>query len=209
MTTATTPYTPAPHSLAAKMLSFFERAPDEHLTLEDIVEKFDVTRGNIHTMLTPAVTAGLMQRSVNDDADYIYHLPRPALRVMRDSYSPPAPSSLPNVTPPAKLPRARKASAVITDPDSLQITDDPLPAGRASPGFKYQAVLSKLQRGQCIKCQPAEIGRVCSAMRKHLTIKGENFAVRTIKNYGDGMGRVWWLPGNGQAGSAGQKTAGA
>lgn len=65
-------YTPRAGSLPGKMTGFFAANPDEELMLDDIVEKFDVTRNNIHTLLKPAVDAGLLARAKNDDGEHIY-----------------------------------------------------------------------------------------------------------------------------------------
>jgi len=59
-------------SLAARVIGFFQHNPDEELDLEAITEKFDATRGNIHTLLAPATQAGALQRTRNQDGDYIY-----------------------------------------------------------------------------------------------------------------------------------------
>ena len=88
-----------------------------------------------------------------------------------------------------------KQPAKPTDPDTLVICNDPLPTGRASPGFKYAGLFSGMQVGQCVKCRPNEIGRVAGALKKWLSMKPQGGAVRSIKDYGDGMGRVWWIAG--------------
>lgn len=80
-----------------------------------------------------------------------------------------------------------------TDPSTLTICNDPLPVHRASCGNKYTPILQALKLGQCIKCKPEEIGRVQGAMRKYVELHKINATVRTIKDYGDGMGRVWML----------------
>lgn len=67
-----TPYVPRADSVAARCIAFFQANPDEELTLEDITDKFDATRGNIHTLLAPAREAGLLGRYQNNDGDYIY-----------------------------------------------------------------------------------------------------------------------------------------
>ena len=80
-----------------------------------------------------------------------------------------------------------------TDPSTLTICNDPIPSHRASPGNKYEAVLKTMKIGQCIKCLPEEVGRIQGAMRKYIELHKINATVRTIKNYGDGFGRVWML----------------
>jgi hypothetical protein len=80
-----------------------------------------------------------------------------------------------------------------TDPDKLEICSDPLPAGRANPGNKYEALYSQLTLGQCIKCQPGEVGRVANSLRKWVKGQRQGGTVRSIRDYGDGKGRVWWI----------------
>lgn len=89
-----------------------------------------------------------------------------------------------------------------TDPAALEICDDPLPTGRASSGHKYGTVFATLKLGQAIKCAPADVGRIAGALRKFVDLKGMRASIRTIKDYGDGKGRVWLLkddkPGRGK-----------
>ena len=66
------PYTPNTGSLAAQVVGFFTNNVDEHLTLADITDKFDCTRGNIHTLLRSALESGLLLRDRDEDGDYIY-----------------------------------------------------------------------------------------------------------------------------------------
>lgn len=80
-----------------------------------------------------------------------------------------------------------------TDPDTLEICDDPLPSHRASVGNKYEATIKAMKIGQAIKCLPSEIGRVSGAVRKFITVNKVKAKVKTIKDYGDGKGRVWML----------------
>ena len=78
------------------------------------------------------------------------------------------------------------------DPSKLEITSDPLPAGRARAN-KYADLMAKLKPGQCIKCAPNHVGQVSNALRKHIIEKELPCQVRSTKNYGDGMGRVWLM----------------
>lgn len=88
-----------------------------------------------------------------------------------------------------------KQAAKLTDPSTLKICSDPLPQGRSSPGFKYAALFLSMKVGQCVKCQPDEVGRIAGALKKWIELQGGRGMVRTIKDYGDGLGRVWWLEG--------------
>ena len=67
-----TAYTPRTDGVAARCITFFRANPDEELSLEDITDKFDATRGNIHTLLAPAREAGLLDRYQNADGEYLY-----------------------------------------------------------------------------------------------------------------------------------------
>ncbi len=65
-------YTPRADSLASQCIAFFRYNPDEELMLDDIQNKFTCTRGNIHTLLKPAVEAGWLFRGQNSDGEWIY-----------------------------------------------------------------------------------------------------------------------------------------
>jgi hypothetical protein len=87
-----------------------------------------------------------------------------------------------------------KKPTKFTDPNALVICSDPLPEGRASSGCKYQSLFEKMTMGQCVKCSTNEVGRVSGALKKWASMQVQGGSVRSMKNYGDGMGRVWWLP---------------
>lgn len=72
MSRAKPAYVPRPDSLPARLIAFFGRNPDESLSLEDITEKFDVSRGHIHTMLALAKDAGMLELSKDEDGAYVY-----------------------------------------------------------------------------------------------------------------------------------------
>lgn len=80
-----------------------------------------------------------------------------------------------------------------TDPSTIEICDDPIPGSRASCGNKYEAIFSNLKIGQALKCQPIEVNRMSNGLRKWIQDKGIQGAVRSMKDYGDGKGRVWLL----------------
>ena len=68
----TTPYMPRLGSLPARCINFFRTNPDEELSLDDISDKFGASRANIHTLLSLARDAGLLDRYRNPDGEYIY-----------------------------------------------------------------------------------------------------------------------------------------
>jgi len=80
------------------------------------------------------------------------------------------------------------------DPAGLVICDDPLPAARALPDLKYQAVFDKMVPGKCIKCAPKDVGKVAGGLRNHFARMGITDKIKTTACYeADGMGRVWWV----------------
>lgn len=81
------------------------------------------------------------------------------------------------------------------DLSKCEITSDPLPVSRTLPEGKYKSIFDNLKPGQCLKIPAAEIGRVSNALRKHIEthLDKSKFAVRSVKNYGDGMARVWLI----------------
>lgn len=81
------------------------------------------------------------------------------------------------------------------DLSKCEITSDPLPVSRTLPDGKYKAVFESLKPGQCVKVPPDQVSRIANAMRKHIGQFSDKtrFVVRSIKNYGDGMGRVWLI----------------
>lgn len=89
-----------------------------------------------------------------------------------------------------------KQASVYAIPSSMQITDDPLPASRASPVHKYHSVFDQMKYGQSVRCTTADVGKVAGGLRKYLEVKSKRGLVRTMTNYtGDaGHGRVWLLP---------------
>lgn len=172
-------YEPQTDSLPAHVVGFFRLHPEEHLTLDDIADKFASGRSNIHTLLARALDAELLVREKSADGDYIYRAGK-GLR----------PVSTPAVVPQRKAATKRPE----LDPALLEVCDDPLPTSRASLGAKYVPLFSSMKPGQAIKCKPEEVYRVGHAMRKWITQNRLTFVMRAQARYhSDGLGRVWLL----------------
>lgn len=80
------------------------------------------------------------------------------------------------------------------DHTGFVICDDPLPTGRPLGMGKYDDLFQQLGRGQAIKCPPEAVASVQHALRKW--VKAQNVTqvlIKTCKDYGDGLGRVWLL----------------
>ena len=68
----TATYTPQRGSIPARIVAFFQANPEELLGIDEIVEKFDASRCNVHTILRLATEAGLLVRDRDADDDYVY-----------------------------------------------------------------------------------------------------------------------------------------
>lgn len=61
--------------LASRLLQFLRDHPQECPTADDIAARFEANRKNVHTLLAPAVRAGLLARDFDDStAEYVYRL---------------------------------------------------------------------------------------------------------------------------------------
>lgn len=80
------------------------------------------------------------------------------------------------------------------DPEKLTISNDPMPAHRASPN-KYGEIFSRLKPGQCIVCEPPHAAKLATALKKHVAQSGQNHMVRSTSRFDDGRGRVWLIAG--------------
>lgn len=93
-----------------------------------------------------------------------------------------------------------KQPAKLIDPDTLQICDDPLPGCRAKKGRKYADLFKGLQHGKAVKCKPQQVGQISGALRKWIEDGHTTGLVRSMRDYGDGMGRVWLIADEAGAG---------
>lgn len=94
----------------------------------------------------------------------------------------------PEPTPKTKAKPKRQEPA----PDMLEIANDP-PKKRPAPVSKYEQVFSKLQPGQCIKCETRHTHAVTNALRSWQKRRGLKWQTKMTLDYGDGFGRVWRL----------------
>lgn len=81
------------------------------------------------------------------------------------------------------------------DPTNMKITSDALPIRRTMPENKYEPLFKKMEYGQCIVCEPEDVGKVCGAMRKYLSTLPAGGSVKSVLRYpSDKKGRVWMMP---------------
>jgi len=106
--------------------------------------------------------------------------------------------TLPPALPVEKPARKERKAAQWVDLSALEVCDSPLSVARARPVSKYEDVLRRMKPGQCIKCQPAEVGPVASSLRSFFSRNGIVAKIRTTLRYQtDGLGRVWWVQAGG------------
>lgn len=118
-------------SLAAHLLGYFANNPRiQQVTLEDISQRFDFTRANIHSALALALEKGDLTRGRDDDGEYWYGPPdaatakKPASKV--DTAAETARLLQRAV---AKVERKARAKEPILEVETLQIDRNvPLPA---------------------------------------------------------------------------------
>lgn len=78
--------------------------------------------------------------------------------------------------------------------DAYLIVND-APKATQVRAHKYDANFAAMQPGQAIKCCPKEVDQVASAMKRYIGRTGVKAHVKTAKDYGDGMARVWLMGG--------------
>ena len=177
-------YYPRPGSLAAQVVYFFRTNAGEELTLEDIVTKFDTSRGNIHTQLRPAVEVGLLARDRNADGEYIYTA---GARIDVISAT--------GDTPAEPAPKARKPARFTSprhqvDFDTLVVEKGvPLPRQRAKPPAKWTPLFDKLaEPGDSIAIPPEiMIALRAETVKRTKAGSGHYRVLRTD----DGGARIW------------------
>ena len=185
------PYIPRAGSLPSMCLHFFRNNPDELLTLDDITDKFDVVRGNIHTMLKPCLDADLLVRGRSEDGDYFYSAgPEIGAPAAVPAEEPPAPPVA--ATPGAKRGQRKGFPSLRhhIDLDTLQVEEGiPCLKGNIPLQSKWEPLFAKLAKpGQSI-CIPGHVkGALAAAV---FTRNKENRGVFKVYRTGPDTARVW------------------
>lgn len=79
-----------------------------------------------------------------------------------------------------------------TDVSSITICSDPVISRRIIKS-KFNDLFDRLKCGQCLKVKPIDAPKVANAMRDWIKAGNRGGKVSHVSDYGDGMGRVWWL----------------
>lgn len=79
-------------------------------------------------------------------------------------------------------------------PPALSICSDPIVPRRARVEGKYDHMFKAMKPGQAIKCDTADVDKIQQAMRTYIVaLNVPGVVVKGMRDYGDGMGRVWML----------------
>lgn len=181
-------YTPRADSLASQCIAFFRYNPDEELMLDDIQNKFTCTRGNIHTLLRPAVEAGWLLRGQNSDGEWIY-AKGDNLQADTDTLDT---RSLPEIV--ARTAPAAKgftAQRHVIDIDALQV-EEGIPFLPDGAGGKWDPLFAKLTKpGQSVAVPGHVKNAIAAAIAKRRKDKvGGTFKVGITS---PGQARLWRL----------------
>ena len=165
----TATYTPQRGSIPARVVAFFQANPEELLGIDEIVEKFDASRCNVHTILRLATEAGLLVRDRDADDDYVYR-PGPLIGASASSgididaahrhSQPPFPATTERLQ--------GRAARVVVDMAAVQISDSvPIPTGTGRQGPRqYNELLDRMTPGDSAGLP----GQYFSTLAKHLTL---------------------------------------
>lgn len=160
-------------SIASRVIAFFQRNPEEELGMEEITDKFDAVRGNIHTLLSKAVDQKFLMRERNKDGEWIYAA-GPAIHAKPDGVDMDAVHTT-NADKPTKAGKPRKRAANgfnsprhAIDFDALQVDEGvPMPPAIHAGQNKWQPLFDKLKKpGQSIALPGHVRGAVAAAALK-------------------------------------------
>lgn len=179
-------FNPQPGSLVFKVIQFLTTNPDEVLDAEAISAKFDSPMAHVHTMLGPAVKAGVLVRKENlESGELEYLLGKPTADVEA------APGRHPVI-------RHGKASALPTTPRAKPLdlgaivfqSDVPAPTSNNSAARQWPSVFERMSSGDSFAVPVAYRAGLAKAMTDfHKAKKGQ----LTMRKTGEAEVRVWRL----------------
>lgn len=171
-----TTYTPREGSVAWKVIQFLQANRDEQLDADLISAKCDCARANVHTLLGPAVQAGLLVRSEDvPSGELVYSAGKGA------ELPPQKPT--PTVSAPA---RRSPAAPFRIDVGMVQIDKGVPVPGRKTP-MDWTPLLGRLEVGDSFLVPAAAKSSIGTAVKAHKDSTGMALTTRTV----DGGIRVW------------------
>ncbi len=178
------PYTPRIGGITHRVIEFFQANPEEELTIDDIAQKFDATRNNVHSLLVQAIDNELISRTRNEDGDYVYHLQG---HLPGKTAKPAAAAPKPVAEKRAKVVAARKS----LDISKLKVEEGiPFQEAHIKGESKWAPLFAKLTKpGQSIAVPADMRGAVGAAANKVNGLKTQGrFRVALVD---ENTARVW------------------
>lgn len=166
----TTQHNFRPDSLVSRVIAFFQGNPEEELGLDDITDKFDATRGNIHTLLSKGIELEFLKRSRNADGEWIYSAGKALAKL-------PARSGVDmdaiHASQPKRAPKGYASPRKALDIDSLVVEEDiPLAESTHKGHNKWAPLFDKLTKaGQSIQVPGDLRGAIGAAATKLNRVK--------------------------------------
>lgn len=170
------PYNPQADSLPSQVIGYFTNNPEEELLLEDISDKFDCSRGNIHTQLARAVESGMLVRDQNKDGEYIYKA---------GGNTPKAkPVGRSGVDIDAVCRSRKRVDVLLPDPANVLIENDIPLLTRCGPGSRidWMPLFKRCKVGQSFKLPLAAKATVTKTMTECHKAQLGKFTIRTFKD---------------------------
>lgn len=187
-------YRPQSGSIAWRVIEYFTTNPEEILSSGDVAEKFEVPTKQVHSLLGPAVEAGVLLRRTDEDDELVYRIGTglPQIRPNRLAHPTLKGAGIASViaAPPKRGPRCGAGMLVAIDIESIQPEDNvPVPtSARARLGSMVRAKLQTLKPGQSIRL-PASLDKTVGPVLTELRKQGAGMFTKRVLD--DEHLRVW------------------
>ena len=181
-------YQPQEGSIAWKVIEFLTTNPEESLTKHDVAAKFDKPASNIHTLLRPAVDAGVLKRETDADGELAYCLGSGTPHITANPARHPTlrPDTLMAGVKLGKLPRD-----IAIDLTAIALLDDvPFPGRAGAAKLDWTVLFNRMRVGQSVVLPKRHRAILMKAVtRWKVDGKGE-FTLRKISDTQVGLWRL-------------------
>jgi len=143
-----TTYTPRAGSVAYRTIDFFRANPDEELSVDDIVEKFEPSTGNVSAFLAEPIKHGLIMRERDSSGEYMF---KAGPKLKGPMTTEPLAKAVQCIVPAPKVKRGLGVLALDLDLASIPLRDDvPMPGatGLKRKRLDYALLLDRMKVGQ-------------------------------------------------------------
>jgi len=194
-------YTPREGSVACKTIQFLQANTEEQLDADIIAAKFDCDRRNVHTLLGPAVQAGLLVRAEDPSSgELVYGAgpgtapaperpPASGFHGWLERKGQPSAEGRPKhrgSPPPPPAPATRRSTPFWIDPATVQIDKGVAMPGRGK-SIDWTPLLDRLEVGDSFLLPQGAKSAIGTAMKAFKDASGRSLASRKV----EGGIRVW------------------